>query len=909
MHDREQIIQLGKVLAEEQRLGYSNTAAAGGLEQFLHDWRSEVNGALDYPAVQQALELLPGYGSAPPDQRAERIDTVLGDLRAMFRSGAAGPTSASNGSAATPAPQPRKRKSVPAGEVLDAEDLATPLRDLKDDVQGLTRPTLAAFARLGVRTVEDLLYHVPHRYDDYSSQQQIAELEIGAQHTIIAKVADVRFFKLKNGRDAFEVTVNDSSGSLKITFFGGQWMAKNFPFGRKIVFSGKVTLFRNQRQMSSPRWEPYVEDELTHTGRLVPVHPLTKGLHENRAREVIKTIVEWIAPRVPEHLPNAVLERTGLLPLDEALAQIHFPDSRPLLEQARTRLAFDELLLIQLGVVQRRIQWQTEMGYPLLFDAEVFRGLLAQLPFSLTGTVNEAEHEAEQQHDSDTPAEPPRWNWERHLQQQRSLSSSRVDWSQIASQIEPGTQMYALCEIFGDLQKPVPMARLLQGDVGSGKTAVAAAALLQTVANGFQGALMAPTEILAEQHYKGLRKLLGRVRVPRQQQHAADEATPGGNWQQTNLSDEDRARLAEVKRILGITEEDDMQGEGVRVALLTGTLTKKERQKVLESIRKGEVDLVIGTHALISDDVQYNSLGLVCIDEQHRFGVEQRERLKRKGYNPHLLVMTATPIPRTLTLTIYGDLDVSVIHKLPPGRQEIRTRWIPQSERYKAYRHMRREIENGRQAFVICPLVEESEKIDLPSAEEMYDYLQSDVFRDLRVGLIHGRMLSREKDEAMVAFRDQEYAILVATAVVEVGIDIPNASTIMIEGAERFGLAQLHQFRGRVGRGQHQSYCILVSDVENDVTRERLTAMEQTRDGFKLAEIDLKLRGPGEFLGTRQSGMPDLKVARLDDTELLAAARREAELVLSDDPQLSRPEHRHLHRRLQAFWHNVQGTS
>jgi ATP-dependent DNA helicase RecG len=538
-----------------------------------------------------------------------------------------------------------------------------------------------------------------------------------------------------------------------------------------------------------------------------------------------------------------------------------------MLERARKRLGFDELFLIQLGVVQRRLRWQGEMGYPLTINQEVHADFLSKLPFTLTGTS-----------DPDT-----------------AMQADAI-----------GTQFHVLQEIFADLQRPVAMGRLLQGDVGSGKTVVAAAALLQAVANGLQGALMAPTEILAEQHYKGLRKLLGQVAVPRTAQQEA--AAEGGDWRE-NLEEKRRERLEEIKQLIGMTAEDDLGGEGVRVALLTGSLGTKERRRVLEGIAKGEVDLVIGTHALITEGVQYNSLGVVCIDEQHRFGVEQRERLKQKGFNPHMLVMTATPIPRTLTLTIYGELDTSIINKLPPGRQEIKTRWITRQERYKAYKHMRKEVEKGRQAFVICPLVEESEKIDLPSAEEMYEQLQYEVFPDLRIGLIHGRMLGREKDEVMRSFRDHEFDILVATAVVEVGIDIPNATTILIDGAERFGLAQLHQFRGRVGRGEHQSYCILISDVDNEVTAKRLEAMEQTRDGFELAEIDLHLRGPGEFFGKRQSGMPDLKIARLSDGDLLQVAREEAELLLADDPDLAQSEHALLHKQVQTFWEKAEGAS
>jgi ATP-dependent DNA helicase RecG len=452
---------------------------------------------------------------------------------------------------------------------------------------------------------------------------------------------------------------------------------------------------------------------------------------------------------------------------------------------------------------------------------------------------------------------------------------------------------------------------------------------MQAIAGGFQVALMAPTEILAEQHYKGLKKTLAKVRVPRDwamresvERQAIDDivadvvegssddviaapprrrTTAPSDWQ-VQIDPVQAERMREIQLLLGMTPEDDLDGQGVRVALLTGSLGAKEKRRVLEAIANGDVDLVIGTHALISERVRYAQLGLVIVDEQHRFGVEQRQQLKDKGFNPHMLVMTATPIPRTLTLTIYGDLDTSVLDELPPGRQEIKTRWITSAERDKAYKHLRREISKGRQAYVVCPLVDESEKVDLPSAEEMYVKLGSEIFPDLRVTLIHGKMPPREKDAVMVAFRNHEYDILVATAVIEVGIDVPNATTMQIEGAERFGLAQLHQFRGRVGRGIHQSYCILVSDKENELTKQRLEAMVNVRDGFKLAEIDLQLRGPGEFFGTRQSGTPDLKVAQLADTRLLHAANLEAQKILLEDPRLERPEHALLKAKVALFW-------
>jgi ATP-dependent DNA helicase RecG len=878
MQSREQIIQLGKVLAEEQRQGYHNTTVAAGLEQFLQQWRAESNGALRVPAVRKALALLADYGAQPAEVRQQRLDMALSDLRDIFRArrdqqpadaDAATPDQgehadqpdqpAASGEKLKPAPARKPRQRAKAAPVAPAAAL-TPDTPIKE-IPGVGRSS-AAFKRLKLHTARDLLYHFPHRYDDYTSQKRIADLQVGAVETVVVKVSDARTFRMKNGREAVEVQVQDESGMLKAVFFGAGWLVKQFTFGRKIVLSGKVTTFQGSKQMQSPDWEPYTEDELLHTGRLVPVHPLTKGLHERNARAIIKQVVDQLAPCIEDHIPPAVRERAGLLPLAEALAQVHFPDSQDVLERARARLAFDELLLIQLGVVQRRLRWQAELGYALEFKEEVHEALLTQLPFELTGA-----------------------------------------------------QVRTLEEIFEDIQRPVPMARLLQGDVGSGKTVVAAAALLQVIANGFQAALMAPTEILAEQHYKGLRKLLGGVRVPRETQQAAAAASPDGDWKERLEADE-LARLDEIKRLLGMTPEDDLEGEGVRVALLTGSLGTKERRRVLEGIEQGEVDLIIGTHALITEDsesgatgVRYHNLGMICIDEQHRFGVEQRERLKRKGFNPHMLVMTATPIPRTLTLTIYGELDTAVLDELPPGRQEIKTRWITRAERRKAYKHMRREIERGRQCFVICPLVEESEKIDLPSAEEMYQSLQQDIFPDLRSGLIHGRMLGREKDEVMRAFRDHQFDILVATSVIEVGIDVPNATTIVIEGAERFGLAQLHQFRGRVGRGAHQSYCILVSDVDNEVTRQRLEAMEATTDGFKLAEKDLELRGPGEFFGRRQSGTPDLKMARLSDTLLLHHARREAQAILASDPELARPEHALLRTRVEAFWRDVEGAS
>jgi ATP-dependent DNA helicase RecG len=849
LESKDQIIALGKVLAEEQRRGCDDSATADGLERYLTGWRMDANGALQHTPVQQALELLAGYGVFDTTTRRARVGIALEGLRALFRG-------QGSGDRAQAAPSPKPQAPKPAQPLT--------LETTIDQLSGVGKVTAQSFRRLGVRTVLDVLYHFPHRYDDYTSQKQIADLQIGALETVIATVSDMRTFSMRSGGSAVEVLVSDESGSLKVVFFRQPWLAKQLHVGTRLVLSGKIESFQGLRQMNSPDWEPYSDDELIHTGRLVPVHPLTKGLYERNARTIIKRVVDAAAPMVPDYLPATVRERASLMPLPQALAQMHFPTDKEQLERARMRLGFDEFLFIQLGVLQRKLLWQGERGYPIEFKQSVHADFLRQLPFDLTGA-----------------------------------------------------QMRALEEIFHDIRRPTPMARLLQGDVGSGKTAVAAATAVQVIANGFQAAIMAPTEILAEQHYKGLKALLGKVRVPRQTTKDEGRTTDGGEGAEISSSavrpsssgdwkasadPMQLAQLDELKRLIGMAPEDDLDGAGIRVALLTGSLGAKERRRVLEGIANGDIDLIVGTHALITESVQYAQLGLVVVDEQHRFGVEQRQRLKNKGFNPHMLVMTATPIPRTLTLTIYGDLDTSVLDELPPGRQDIKTRWIVSAERDKAYKHLRREISRGRQAFVVCPLVDESEKVDLPSAEEMYAKLASEIFPELRVALIHGKMQPREKDEVMVAFRAHEHDILVATAVIEVGIDVPNATTMLIEGAERFGLAQLHQFRGRVGRGVHQSFCILVSDRESEVTKQRLEAMEETRDGFKLAEVDLQLRGPGEFFGTRQSGTPDLKVAQLADTRLLHAANLEARNILADDPKLDKPEHVQLKAKVDAFW-------
>jgi ATP-dependent DNA helicase RecG len=530
---------------------------------------------------------------------------------------------------------------------------------------------------------------------------------------------------------------------------------------------------------------------------------------------LVKRVVDQWAWRVSDFIPPGVRARCHLLELPQAIAQAHYPDNELLKDRARERLAFDELFLLQLGVLARKRNWQEgQPGNPFKVEGQIVEKFLHSLLFTLTGA------------------------------QQRVLR-----------------------EIMADLEKPKPMSRLLQGEVGSGKTVVAAAALLAAVGSGYQGALMAPTEILAEQHFSSLCQLLS-----------------GGEGE------------GYLRRCLGILPRP------INVSLLIGGLPPKEKQVLQSQIREGEADIVVGTHALIQKGVEFRRLGLAVVDEQHRFGVLQRSELRQKGFNPHVLVMTATPIPRTLALTLYGDLDLSVIDELPPGRQWIKTKWLSPGQRERAYSFLRREIRAGRQAFIICPLIEESENIVAKAAIAEHRRLSEEVFPELRLGLLHGRMLALEKEEVMRHFRAGELDILVSTSVVEVGIDVPNATVMLVEGADRFGLSQLHQFRGRVGRGKEQSYCLLLAELPSEEGKERLALIERIQDGFDLAEEDLRLRGPGEFFGTRQSGLPDLRMARISDVALLERAREEAIELFHDDPGLEVAEHRLLSQEMARVW-------
>jgi ATP-dependent DNA helicase RecG len=601
-------------------------------------------------------------------------------------------------------------------------------------------------------------------------------------------------------RKLVTVVVGDGTGEMHMTWFN-PYVEKQLHVGHAYTFSGKVDSYRNVLMLRNPAFEPLDRHQLN-TGRLVPIYGLTEGLSANWLRRVMHQAVTSWAGAAPDFLPERVRQEAQLMSLAAALTQIHFPDGAEQLARAQQRLSFDEFFLLQMGVLGMRRRFRSQAAPALRVEPDMLQPFHQALPFAMTTA-----------------------------------------------------QRRALDEIAGDLRTTQPMSRLLQGDVGSGKTAVAAAALWLAVANGAQGALMAPTEILAEQHARSLSQLFAALPV--------------------------------------------------RVLLLTGSLRAAEREAALEAIATGAAHIIVGTHALIQSGVTFHHLALAVVDEQHRFGVEQRTALRQKGQQPHLLVMSATPIPRSLALTVFGDLDVSVLDEMPAGRTPIKTKWLTSSQRERAYDFIRRQAQSGRQAFIIYPLVAGTNDNEDQAAVEEHVRLQQSIFPTLRLGLLHGRLPAEEKDAVMRAFGRGEIDVLVATSVVEVGIDVPNATIIMIEGAERFGLAQLHQFRGRVGRGEHPSYCILISDVADGEGVKRLQALEQTVDGFALAQIDLELRGPGDFFGTRQSGLPPLQAARLSDLATLELARQAARALFERDAALAWPEHRALAERLAAFWQDA----
>ncbi len=817
--------RLRRVFELELERGCDNQTVIGGLDRMFTQMAEDGLLAARTPLLAR-VRALPagGYRSlSKPERRA----WLAGTVRVLTsRPPAARPSAVASRPAVRQAPRSVPvaasrsngsvvRRTSPRASLTtgSAVELNSPVTKLP----GVSKASAARFEKLGVTTVADAARLFPRRFNDFTDMRRIAELQPSAvPQTVVGEIVTVGETRFGRRIKGAEAVISDGSGVLRIAWFNMPYVAKGLAIGEILAVSGKVRNFRGRLQMENPEYEQF-DDELLHTGRLVPVYPATQGLGQRTIRRAVKAAVDLLADRLPDPVPPWLAASERLSLQSQAVRTYHYPSSFAEAETARRRLAVGEFLAIQVAVLMRRAEWQQGSEAPALSLDLRLRPFLESLPFALTAAQREV-----------------------------------------------------MAGILDDLREPRPMLRLLQGDVGSGKTIVAFAALLAAVNSGFQAALMAPTEILAEQHYRSLAKVLGS---------------------------------AEGTALDGVFAPPWL-GRSLRVLLLTGSLTPSQKLQIRSDAAHGGADIVIGTHALLEDDVQMPRLGLAIIDEQHRFGVMQRAKLRQKGANPHLLVMTATPIPRTLALTVYGDLEVSTIDQMPPGRKPVSTVWVQPHERDEAYAFIREHLDAGEQAFIICPLVEESEALDVRSAEEEFHRLRAGPLHAYRLDLLHGRMSGKQKDEVMERLARREVDALVSTSVIEVGIDIPNATIIVIEGAERFGLSQLHQFRGRVGRSALQSYCMLFSTDEDPGpdARERLDAMVETTDGFRLAEVDLEMRGEGEAWGRIQSGANTmLRVARLTDRDLLYQARAMAEQVLARDPYLQKPEHRSLAAAVRPF--------
>ena len=666
------------------------------------------------------------------------------------------------------------------------------IMELSDDVRMVKHvgPKKAQLLKkLGIETVYDLVTYYPRAYEDESTISHISELHAGERESVLGTIMNISERTVRRNMTILKVMISDGTGFVQVVWFNQRYLKKQLKTGSRIFIKGKVQYaYGGHGQLSISNISDYqiLDDEESPETGIQPVYAATEKITQKYLRSIMHAVLDEM-PAVPEMLPESLLQKTGMMRRRRAMSAIHFPDDYDELRQARERLAFEELYIIQCGLfLLKKESRDNKNGVRHLISSHLVDKVIKGFPYTLTRDQEKA------------------WR-----------------------------------EIEADMERNMPMRRLLEGDVGSGKTAIAALALTKTVENGYQGALMAPTEILARQHYENFSHML--------------------------------------------------EGTGINIGFLSGHLTKKQRDEMHDNISSHRVDIVIGTHALIQDSVTFDSLGLVVTDEQHRFGVEQRAALEKKGHSsPDVLVMTATPIPRTMTLTVYGDLDISVIHELPPGRKPVRTFLRTPDRRTLIYQYVRSQIEEGRQAYVVCPLIETSEEsTDIPSAEEVYAELSNGICNGIPCGIVHGRLKLTEKEDVMRRFHDGSIKLLVATTVIEVGVNVPNASIMVIENADRFGLAQLHQLRGRVGRGPYKSFCILVSANRSDKARERLGIMEKISDGFRLAEEDLKLRGPGQFFGNMQHGLPDLKIADvIGDMDLLVKARRAAIKTMSSNEEL-----------------------
>lgn len=670
-------------------------------------------------------------------------------------------------------------------------------------IKGVGPKRASRLRKLNINTLLDLINYFPKDYEDKSYISLIQDSNIGDKATLIVDIVGIgQIIRPRRNMSILKVPFKDASGHGNLVWFNQPYLRDRFKIGDRLIVNGTINRMGMELQVVNPQFEKYADQNKL--ARIIPIYSLTQGLSNNELMKIVETGLEMAAGSLWESLPENLRKKYRLVGIKDAIENIHFPKSGRHLIEARRRLIFEELFTLQLGLLMMKNERYSEKEGIRFKPISQVEDFISALPFELTGA-----------------------------------------------------QRRVFAEIERDMDKPRQMNRLVQGDVGSGKTIIAALAIFRCVKAGYQAAMMAPTEILADQHYLSLSKLFDK-------------------W-------------------------------GIKCGLLVGSLTAKEKRELLEKIKEGRIDVVIGTHAIIQENIEFNKLGLAITDEQHRFGVKQRAVLHQKGQNPDILVMSATPIPRTLALILHGDLDISIIDELPPGRKEIETYGVGPNMIERVNNFIRKQVSAGRQAYIVCPLIEENDTLDLNSAEELYQKLKSHVFKDYRLGLLHGKMSAKEKDEIMKDFKDGLIDILVSTTVIEVGVDVPNANIMVVYNAERFGLAQLHQLRGRVGRGQYQSYCILINYGQGKIARERVRVLESSSDGFKISEKDLELRGPGEFFGTKQHGLPELRIANLfAHMDILKVAQKEAMEIVKSDPNLDKKENQPVKKKVAELFEKIE---
>jgi ATP-dependent DNA helicase RecG len=788
-----------QVLSLEKDKGFQNSAVSGGLGKFIDFIEKQGNqNNIQKDIIIHLISYFKSYVALSYKDREKSIDIILKWLSENPKT-----DSKNNLQDVLKVFSISTNKSAAFPKMQDPAIYA----DIRS-IKGIGDKNYKYFEKLGIKNIYDLLRYYPRRYQDFSKLKTISNIEYGEELTVTGIIkGKVYTRKSKRGNLRIsEVSLTDSTGTLRLTWFNQPYIASQLVDGKSIVVSGKVDMYLGRFVMNNPEWEPFNSDQI-HTNRIVPIYPATSGITQRQIRNIIKKNLDFWSAKLKEFFPDHIIENENFPTISKAISQIHFPESDNFLRSSQKRFAFEEIFFLQLGVLLQKEKLQSDHARKFSLPRELINDRIKLLPYVLTSA-----------------------------------------------------QVNAIEDIENDLISGRPMHRLLQGDVGSGKTVVAKFAIESVIGNGSQAAFLAPTSILVEQHFNTLSKLL------------IDS---------------------------GSISSDE-------IVLLIGQTPHKEKENILCELKTGKIKCVIGTHALLEEPVEFYDLQLAVIDEQHRFGVNQRKALRSKGDNLHLLVMTATPIPRSLALTVYGDLDVTTIDEMPPGRKPVKTLLFNQSERKKAYGFIEEQVNNGFQAFIVYPMIDSEEEEEIyKSAVKEYRRIQKSIFPDFKIGLMHGRLKQSEKDRIMSKFRSHQYDVLISTTVIEVGVDIPDATIVLIESANYFGLAQLHQIRGRVGRNKEDSLCILIPANDEAIENERLIAMTQLNDGFELAEVDLKFRGPGEFLGTRQSGYAGFKFANIFDIKLIESSRKQVQYIIRHDAKLEHLDHQLLREELYNHWPEV----